>query len=225
MHLIARRRSRWDRPMAELGISDPGPAFRILEPPDPAESVERTPAADALPRRPPRPVPPPPLEAGYRWGMAAARVACEEGEREPSRPGAGPSVEVVSASVGLPAVRFERAVMAVAARTEVLASAVSRLYERIEDIDDRFVDVVTHEDLMELESRRARLAAEVARVSVELKGEMDRRISELGRAVAQPGLARRSASVDHLGPLDLADAKRVEIHLDQVSELDARRSA
>ncbi|HLG01222.1 MAG TPA: hypothetical protein VI916_12170 [Acidimicrobiia bacterium] len=217
------RRSHGELP--QLGIIDPGPAFRILDPPDEVEAVRRIPLGPsdtaasevhatevaATPRR----APAPPLEAGYRWGMAAARVTCDAADREvveimPAYPSPAPS----PTTSALPAIRFERAVLAVAARTEVLASVVARLHERIEDLDDRFVDVVTHEDLVEIESRRARLAAEMARLSVELKGEMDRRLSELGRAMVDP--RRRSASVDHRGPMDLADAKRVEIHLDRV---------
>lgn len=157
--------------------------------------------------------------------MAAARVPCDMTEADPP-----PSVEVVPAFTGehLPAVRFERAVLAVAARTEVLASAVQRLYDRVGELDERFVDVATHGDLVELESRRARLAAEMSRLSVELKAELDRRLTELGRVVAdaqrraatnqRAATTQRAATVDHLGPLDLAEAKRVEIHLDHLTE-------
>lgn len=223
---LPRRSHRSRDELPELGIIDPGPAFRILDPPDEVEAVRRVPLGSsdtaaseahttkvtAAPRR----APAPPLEAGYRWGMAAARVPCDAADDQvvevmPAYPS---SASATDAGAALPAVRFERAVLAVAARTEVLASVVARLHERLEDIDDRFVDVVTHEDLVEIESRRARLAAEMSRLSVELKGEMDRRLSELGRAMVDP--RRRSASVDHRGPMDLADARRVEIHLDRV---------
>lgn len=236
MKLRLPQRPRFLRPrlgeLPPLGITDRGGAFRILDPPDEIASVRRVPTG-----APPRPAdvrrpPPPPMEAGYRWGMAAARTACEpavDDERE--RAGDAGPVEVVPAWTGdhLPAVRFERAVLAVAARTEVLGAALERLRDRLDELDDRFVDVVTHEDLVEIESRRARLAAEVSRVSVELKAEMDRRLSEVARALAHPG--RRAPSVDHRGTLDLADAKRVEIHLDHLEEasaladLEARRTA
>jgi len=69
----------------------------------------------------------------------------------------------------------------------------------------------------------------MSRLSVEMKAEVDRRITELGRVIAEA--KQRAATVDHLGPLDLAEARRVEIHLDHVAEadkvtdLDARRTA
>ena len=212
-------------PVPELGILDPGVGLRILEPPGIDEGVRRVPvmAGEAHLRKPP----PPPLEAGYRWGMAAARVPCDLSAHADFGEPAG-AVEIVGGD-HLPAVRFERAVLAVAARTEVLASAVTRLHERLEELDDRFIDVVTHEDLVELESRRARLAAEVSRLSVEMKAEVDRRINELGRVVAET--KQRAATVDHLGPLDLAEARRVEIQLDhltgadKIADLDTRRTA
>lgn len=222
----------WDGDLDDLGIIDPGPAFRIVEVPDPDEGVQRIPLtacarATEHTERSGR-VPPPPLEAGYRWGMAAARVPCEraqvarhdEPESQTHRHALEPAVEVMpayGASDALPAVRFERAVLAVAARTEVLASVVARLHERLEDIDERFVDLVTHEDLVEMESKRARLAAEMARLSVELKAEMDRRVSEVGRAVVDP---RRRLTVDHRGPMDLADAQRVQMQADRVAEAE-----
>lgn len=193
------------------GVSDPGPAFRIIDPPDEVESVEVTEApagradADARETRPP---PPPPLSAGYRWGTTAARARCDL-----ATPAERP--EVVHRET-LPAPRMERAVLALAARTEVLSSAIERIEERLAEVSDHFIDVVTHEELIEIESRRARLAAEVSRLSVELKAEMDRRISELGRVVAETN--RRAATIDHRGTLDLADARRLELHLDRLAE-------
>ncbi len=193
------------------GVSDPGPAFRIIDPPDEVESVEviGTPSEATAPdASAPRPAPPPPLEAGYRWGMTAARARCDL-----ATPAERPEV---LARETLPAPRMERAVLALAARTEVLSSAIERIEGRLSEVSDQFIDVVTHEELIEVESRRARLAAEVSRLSVELKAEMDRRISELGRVVAEAN--RRAASVDQRGPLDIADSRRLELHLDRLTE-------
>lgn len=198
------------------GVSDPGPAFRIIDPPDEVESVEvvgtsaETHATERSDSSAPRPAPPPPLEAGYRWGMAAARARCDL-----ATPAEYP--EVVHRDT-LPAPRMERAVLALATRTEVLSSAIERIEDRLAELSDHFIDVVTHEELIEIESRRARLSAEVSRLSVELKAEMDRRISELGRVVAEAN--RRAANVDQRGPLDIADARRIELHLDRLAEGD-----
>ena len=177
--------------------------------------------------------------AARGWDMPAARHACEAGD--PPRPvtdapwatpaTSTPGTSLVPAFPGtsLPSVRAERVIVAVAARTEMLAGAIERLEGRLEEMGERFVDVVTHGDLVEVDSRRARLAAEVSRLSVELKAELDRRLSDLGRAIAAP--QGRSATVDHRGPLDLADDRRVAIQanhleaLDKVAHLSDRQSA
>lgn len=206
------RRNREDRELPlGPGVSDPGPAFRIIDPPDEVDSVEviGAPSEATVPdASAPRAAPPPPLEAGYRWGMTAARARCDL-----AAPVEYP--DVVHRET-LPAPRMERAVLALAARTEVLSSAIERIEDRLAEMSDHFVDVVTHEELIEIESRRARLSAEVSRLSVELKAEMDRRISELGRVVAEAN--RRAASVDQRGPLDIADTRRIELHLDRLAE-------
>jgi predicted transcriptional regulator len=152
-----------------------------------------------------------PPEAGYRWG--SLHVA--DGHSTST------GTEVLLAPTGdnLPAPRFERAVVALAARTEVLATTVERMEERLDHIAERLFDAASQSDLIELEARRARLAAEVSRLSVELRAELDRRLGELARAMAT--VNHRSASVDHLGPLDLADARRVEIQLDRMAGVTA----
>jgi predicted transcriptional regulator len=144
-----------------------------------------------------------PAQAGYRWGSTRA----------------GTEVLPVSAGNALPVPRFERAVVALAARTEVLATTVERMESRLDHIAERLFDAASQSDLIELEARRARLAAEVSRMSVELRAELDRRLGELARAMATAN--HRSATVDHRGPLDLADARRVEIHLDRMAGVTA----
>lgn len=212
LRLPAIFRRRRELPLGP-GVTDPGPAFRIIDPPEGVESVRVTSVPTAHPQdgaleRGPRPAPPPPLSAGYRWGMSAARARCDL-----ATPAERP--EVVEHET-LPAPRMERAVLALAARTEVLSTAIERIEERLSDFSHRFVDVVTHEELIEIESRRARLAAEVSRLSVELKAEMDRRLSELGRVVAEAN--RRAANVDQRGALGIADTRRLELHLDRLAE-------
>lgn len=201
------------------GIPEPKSAITVIDPEavdppgwyevDPCESVRKVPAAAAEPAGPA--ASDDAAEAGYRWGSTHAQGRCD---LSPPRE----TTEVVSPGGQLPAARIERTVLAVAARTEVLASVVTRLYDRLEEVSERLVDVVTHEELIELESRRARLAAEVSRLSVELKAEMDRRLSELGRAIATAN--HRSATVDHRGPLDIAEDRRVELHLDRIGTVD-----
>ncbi|HVM41371.1 MAG TPA: hypothetical protein VM618_11410 [Acidimicrobiia bacterium] len=201
----------------------PQPAFRILgqspegnpDPFDwfraePYESVKVIGPDDRVRRTAPPPA------AGYRWASSAAQAPCdapEPAEREtvaeivpagPTTPAAG----------GLPAVRYERAMVALAARTEILAGAIGRIESRIDSLAEQLYDAASQTDIVEVESRRASLAAEVSRLAVELRGELDRRVTELARAMARG--TERTVSVNHLGPLDLADARRFEIQLDRV---------
>lgn len=79
----------------------------------------------------------------------------------------------------LPALRFERAVFALAHRTEILADRFERMEQRLETIVDQLFEGATQIDLLDLEARRARLAAEVARMNVELRAELDQGLSKL----------------------------------------------
>lgn len=173
---------------------EPPPAFRILtEPPDPPDwhVVDPCESVRVLQSRN-RPEPAPAtFEAGYRWGSVVARAGAP------------------SEDPRLPAVRVERALVSLAVRTDVLASAVERIEDRLEHLADSLFDAATQSDLIEVEARRARLAAEVSRLAVELRAEIDRRLSEVGRTLAERD--RRSVTVDHPGPLDLADARRAEV--------------
>lgn len=158
-------------------------------------------------------------EAGYRWGDTETRVGSPE--VEPALP---------APYDRLPAVRFERAVTALATRTEILAARLERVEQRIEHVAEYLFDAATQADIIEVESRRARLAAEVARLSVELHAEIDSRLDHLARALARSQGSPRAAAhppgpvvtdriVDHLGPLDAADAERVQLHLGPVIQL------
>lgn len=157
---------------------------------------------------------------GYRWGTAAAQVACDFDD--PPAPDLDPAWArrlrpgPTAAGGLLPALRDDAVLARVASRTDALVDAVERIETRVDELDERFVDVVHHADLVEGESRRAKLAAEVSRLSVELKAELDRRLTELARAVARSN--ERSATIDHRGPLDLADARRAEIIVEHLTE-------
>ena len=204
------------RPPAAREVPEPRSAMKILDDPrwhevEPYESVRLVPV-DAPTSPVPAPAPdeapaPPGAEvitlprAGYRWGSP------------------------VAVSTNLPAVRFERAVVALANRSEMIAAHVHRIVTRLDGLADQLFDAANQSDLIELESRRARLAAEVARLAVELRAELDRRLNDLARSGTAG--ATRSADVlggDRLGPLDRADALRFELQLEHGSTFD-RRSA
>lgn len=116
--------------------------------------------------------------------------------------GAGTRAEVevmdVSPAASLPAVRFERAVMALAWRAEVLAGRVERVEQRIDDIADQCFEGATQSDLIEVETRRARLSMEVARMGIELRGQMAQGLASLGNEMG--ALASSVSSMSKAAP-------------------------
>lgn len=115
--------------------------------------------------------------------------------------GAGVEVEVVEMNPGaaLPAVRFERAVMALAWRAEVLASRVERVEQRIDGIADQCFESATQSDLIEVETRRARLSMEVARMGIELRGQMEQGLASLGHEMGALASAVSNAAIANAG--------------------------
>lgn len=79
-----------------------------------------------------------------------------------------PSVEIE------PAPRVERALVALAAHAQQIEDRLARIEERVEGVVMAHVDVATQTDLTDLRVHSARVAAEVARLQVELRAEIDR---------------------------------------------------
>ena len=67
--------------------------------------------------------------------------------------------------------RFERALVAIASQTQQLDGRIERLERRL---DDATIDIPTHDDLLEVRLHSARVAAELTRVAVELRSEIER---------------------------------------------------
>jgi hypothetical protein len=70
--------------------------------------------------------------------------------------------------------RVERALVAIASHAEQLDGRILRLERRLEDAT---LDAPTHEDLLEVRMHSAKVAAELARVTVELKAEIEDRVA------------------------------------------------
>ena len=84
------------------------------------------------------------------------------------RPAASTSTEVVLAP------RVERALVAIASHAEQLDGRILGLERRLEDAA---LDAPTHEDLLEVRMHSAKVAAELARVTVELRAEIEDRVA------------------------------------------------
>jgi hypothetical protein len=106
------------------------------------------------------------------------------------RQAASTSTEVVLAP------RVERALVAIASHAEQLDGRILRLERRLEDAT---LEVPTHEDLLEVRMHSAKVAAELARVTVELKAEIEDRVA--ASAVKESRLRTLAESI-----ADLSDA-------------------
>jgi hypothetical protein len=84
----------------------------------------------------------------------------------------------------LPARNLERLIFEVALRNEIVAQRVERIERRLDDLANEVFEAATQCDLIEVEARRARLACEVTRLSVELRAEIDGGLQRLAREMA-----------------------------------------
>ena len=92
--------------------------------------------------------------------------------------------------------RVERALVAIASHAEQLDGRILRLERQLEDAT---VHMPTQEDLLEVRVHSARVAAELARVTVELKAEIEDRLA--ASAVKESRLRTLAESI-----ADLSDA-------------------
>src|SRR2546426_12833017 len=90
--------------------------------------------------------------------------------RRRSRP---PDAPETGASL-VPAVRAERALVALAMPAQQLDHRLDRLERRLEESREATLDLPTHDDVLEVRLHSARVAAELARVTVELRAEIER---------------------------------------------------
>ena len=92
--------------------------------------------------------------------------------------------------------RVERALVAIASHAEQLDGRILQLERRLEDAT---IAAPTQEDLLEVRMHSAKVAAELARVTVELKAEIEDRVA--ASAVKESRLRTLAESI-----ADLSDA-------------------
>jgi CHASE3 domain sensor protein len=92
--------------------------------------------------------------------------------------------------------RVERALVAIASHTEQLDGRLLELERRLEETT---LDLPTHSDLLEVRMHSAKVAAELARVTVELRAEIEDRVA--AAAVKESRLRTLAESI-----ADLSDA-------------------
>ncbi len=107
----------------------------------------------------------------------------------------------------LPAVRAERALVALAVHAQQLDGRLARMERRLDDLasDDTTLDLPTHEDLMAVRIHSARVAAEVARVTVEMRGRIDDLAVQMPAVVAESRREERARTLAET-IIDLSDS-------------------
>ena len=69
--------------------------------------------------------------------------------------------------------RVERALVVLAAHAQQLDSRIGHLERRLDEVEESRLDLPTHDDVLQVRVHSARLAAELARVTVELRAEIE----------------------------------------------------
>jgi hypothetical protein len=79
------------------------------------------------------------------------------------------------------AARMERVLVALAVQAAQLDHRLERLERRVDDTVDDGLGHATYDDLLELRIHAAKVAADLARVTVELRAEIERRTTPTSR--------------------------------------------
>ncbi|MEQ1787291.1 MAG: hypothetical protein ABL966_09575 [Acidimicrobiales bacterium] len=108
---------------------------------------------------------------------------------------------------GLPALRAERVLVALAVHSQQLDDRLARMEVRLDELAgaELTLDLPTHDDLLEVRLHSARVSAEVARVAVELQARIDDLAVQMPAVVSE---SRREARARTLAEtiIDLSDS-------------------
>ncbi len=116
-----------------------------------------------------------------------------------SRRGAGPA--------GLPALRTERALVALAVHSQQLDDRLARMEHRLDELasSDADLEIPTQDDLLEVRLHSARVSAELTRVAVELQSRIDDLAVRMPAVVAEDRRQRRARTLAET-IIDLSDS-------------------
>ena len=108
---------------------------------------------------------------------------------------------------GLPALRAERVLVALAVHSQQLDDRMARMEQRLDDLatTDTSFELPTQNDLLEVRLHSARVSAEVARVAVELQARIDDLAVQMPAVVAEDRAQRRARMLAET-IIDLSDA-------------------
>jgi hypothetical protein len=108
---------------------------------------------------------------------------------------------------GLPAVRSERVVVALAVHAQQLDDRLARMEHRLDELasTDFGLEVPTHDDLLEVRLHSARVSAELTRVAVELAARIDDLAVQMPAVVAEDRRLQRARTLAET-IIDLSDS-------------------
>ncbi len=107
----------------------------------------------------------------------------------------------------MPALRTERALVALAIHSQQLDERLSRMEHRIEALasTDLTLDLPTHDDVLEVRLHSARVSAELTQVAVELQARIDDLAVRMPAVVAEDRRQRRARTLAE-SIIDLSDS-------------------
>jgi hypothetical protein len=105
----------------------------------------------------------------------------------------------------VPAPKVERALVALAVHAQQLDDRLDRLERRLDTTIDASLDAPTHDDVLEVRLHSAKVAAELARITVELRAEMEDRITRFQPKPQPPTARERRIQTTAETILDLSD--------------------
>jgi hypothetical protein len=116
--------------------------------------------------------------------------------------------------------RVERALVALAVQTQRLDQRLDELTRAVAECRDATLDLPTHEDVLEVRLHSARVAAELARVTVELQSEIDKRTTPTPRERRLQNLAEVIIDLS-----DALDTQRIDTQPTDTQPTDLRSTA
>ena len=113
----------------------------------------------------------------------------------------------VTQPAALPAVRTERALVALAIHSQQLDERLSRMEQRLDVLasDERDLELPTQDDLLEVRLHSARVSAELTQVAVELQARIDDLAVQMPAVVAEDRRMRRARTLAET-IIDLSDS-------------------
>jgi hypothetical protein len=112
-----------------------------------------------------------------------------------------------AAPSAVPALRTERALVALAVHSQQLDERLARMEHRLDELSsgDAMLEMPTHDDLLEVRLHSARVSAELTQVAVELQARIDDLAVRMPAVVAEDRRQRRARTLAET-IIDLSDS-------------------